>query len=94
MPFCLNSALFPKNNARNINFMTARIFKKTLFLNKRLILGQPPSAMNCCLIPVNGKKTLHSFQYSLEGYKYLEGVSNIVISKMNIYFLSFCSIPP
>jgi len=30
MPFCPNSALFPKNNARNINYMTVRIFLKCL----------------------------------------------------------------
>ncbi len=34
MPFLPKSSLFPKNNARNINYMTVLVFRKRLDLRK------------------------------------------------------------
>jgi len=39
------------------------------------------------LTPVNGKKILYSFQYPLEGYKYLGGVTMCIILKEVLRFL-------
>jgi len=41
------------------------------------------------LTPVNGKKILYSFPYSLEGYKYFGGICNHIISKYIPQFLVF-----
>ncbi len=51
MPFYPNSSVFRKNNARNINYMTVRVFRNASICDKIAILGQPLSNVPHLLEP-------------------------------------------
>jgi hypothetical protein len=57
--------------------------------NRKYIANRQKSVLPIHRTPVNGKKILHSFQYSLEGYKCLGDCFKLLISNDSSDFLFF-----